>query len=244
MLKAAINAYLRQNNLHCFSPKAILFDMDGVLYDSMPYHVRAWQETAEKYKLIAKPEDFYLYEGRTGNSTLDILFRQTFGRDATPEEKKNIYEEKNALFTKYNRERPMKGAAEVLKQVVNAGWQAILVTGSGQLGLPEKLNETYPGVFVRTKMVTAYDVKYGKPHPEPYLAGLAKAGVKACEAIVVENAPLGVQAGVAAGIFTIAVNTGPLPGRGLLEAGANALFPDMQSLSEAWHELTCAGGFA
>ena len=60
-------------------------------------------------------------------------------------------------------------------------------------------------------MVTAFDVKYGKPHPEPYLMGLEKAGVHANEAFVVENAPMGVEAGVAAGIFTIAVNTGPSP---------------------------------
>ena len=62
--------------------------------------------------------------------------------------------------------------------------------------------------------------------------GLQKAGVAANEAIVVENAPLGVEAGVAAGIFTIAVNTGPLPDQVLLDKGANLLFPSMEALSE------------
>ena len=80
-------------------------------------------------------------------------------------------------------------------------------------------------------MVTAYDVKYGKPHPEPYLMGLQKAGVATNEAIVIENAPMGVEAGVAAGIFTIAVNTGPLPDQVLLDRGANLLFPDMATLA-------------
>ena len=80
-------------------------------------------------------------------------------------------------------------------------------------------------------MVTAYDVKYGKPHPEPYLMGLQKAGVAANEAIVIENAPMGVEAGVAAGIFTIAVNTGPLPDQVLLDRGANLLFPNMATLA-------------
>ena len=80
-------------------------------------------------------------------------------------------------------------------------------------------------------MVTAYDVKYGKPHPEPYLMGLQKAGVAANEAIVIENAPMGVEAGVAAGIFTIAVNTGPLPDQVLVDRGANLLFPDMTALA-------------
>ena len=64
--------------------------------------------------------------------------------------------------------------------------------------------------------------------------GLKKAGVEASEAIVVENAPIGVQAAKAAGIYTIAVNTGPLDAKVLLDAGADVLFPSMQALCEAW----------
>ena len=86
-------------------------------------------------------------------------------------------------------------------------------------------------------MVTAFDVKYGKPNPEPYLMGLAKADASPNEAIVVENAPIGVQAGVAAGIFTIAVNTGPLDGQVLLDAGANLLFPSMQAFCDQWEQV-------
>ena len=63
--------------------------------------------------------------------------------------------------------------------------------------------------------------------------GLEKAGVKPWEAIVVENAPLGVQAGVAADVFTIAVNTGPLKDEVLLNAGADLLYPSMSALSES-----------
>ena len=86
-------------------------------------------------------------------------------------------------------------------------------------------------------MVTAFDVKYGKPDPEPYLIGLEKAGVQPWEAIVVENASLGVQAGVAARIFTVAVNTGPLPDRVLLDAGADYLLPDMERLAHRFEDL-------
>ena len=57
------------------------------------------------------------------------------------------------------------------------------------------------------------------------------------EAIVVENAPLGIRAGHAAHILTVAVNTGPLPDEELLVAGANLIFPDMQSFSDHWHDL-------
>ncbi|MDH6305114.1 HAD superfamily hydrolase (TIGR01509 family) [Parabacteroides sp. PF5-5] len=217
--------------------KAVLFDMDGVLYDSMPFHARAWYETAMRHQLDATPEDFFLFEGRTGDSTVNALFQRTFQRDATQEERETIYKEKAALFNTYNDGQPMEGAAEVLKQVKAIGLDTLIVTGSGQHSLIDKLNQSFPGVFVREKMVTGYDVIYGKPHPEPYLMGLEKAGVKASEAIVVENAPMGVQAAVAAGIFTIAVNTGPLDDSVLLEAGASLLYPDMKSLAADWKNI-------
>ena len=100
-------------------------------------------------------------------------------------------------------------------------------------------------------MVTAFDVKYGKPNPEPYLMGMEKYrkapqsqkgegdhdGLSANSFIVVENAPLGVQAGVAAGVFTIAVNTGPLPDEALLSQGANLLFHSMQEFCDEWEKV-------
>ena len=187
MIQEAVNRYLLKRKQTSLSPKAVLFDMDGVLYDSMRFHARAWYETATHHQLISTPELFYLYEGRTGESTINELYQKTFLRDATDEEK--------------------------------------------------KLEHTYPGYFKREKMVTAFDVKLGKPHPEPYLMGLEKAGVKPYEALVVENAPMGIQAGVAAGIFTIAVNTGPLDDRILLDAGADLLYPDMTALAKDWDNL-------
>ena len=63
---------------------------------------------------------------------------------------------------------------------------------------------------------------------------LQKGGLAPNEAIVVENAPMGVQAGAAAGIFTVAVNTGPIDGQVLLDAGANVLFPSMQDFCKAF----------
>ena len=125
----------------------------------------------------------------------------------------------------------------MLENIRKAGLKIVLVTGSGQKSLLNRLNRFFPGIFAPENMVTAYDVKYGKPNPEPYLMGLKKAGVSASEAVVVENAPLGVRAGVAAGIFTIAVNTGPLPDEVLGREGANVIFPSMQYLAENWGEV-------
>jgi HAD superfamily hydrolase (TIGR01509 family) len=240
MIQEAISQYLQRQGQANLSPKAVLFDMDGVLYDSMPFHARAWHETAIRHNLLATPEDFYLFEGRTGDSTIDELFYRTFRHEAMPEEKDVIYQEKAALFNKYNDGRVMKGAPEVLEQVRAYGLETLIVTGSGQHSLIDKLNHTFPGVFERDKMITAFDVAYGKPHPEPYLMGLEKAGVTPREAIVIENAPMGIRAAVAAGIFTIAVNTGPLKDDILWNEGANLLYPDMDSLAADWGNIMAA----
>lgn len=237
MIEEAIIRYLRKQGHERLTPKAVLFDMDGVLYDSMRFHARSWMSVARTYHLDATPEDFYLFEGQTGENTINELFLRTFHRNATPEEKKNLYEEKTRLFKQMNDGTPMPGAAAVLEKVKASGAQGLVVTGSGQRTLIDKLEHSYPGMFSPEKMVTAFDVKYGKPHPEPYRMGLEKAGVKANEALVVENAPMGVEAGVAAGIFTIAVNTGPLKDEVLLEAGADLLFANMTELAENWDEL-------
>ena len=123
----------------------------------------------------------------------------------------------------------MPGARDLLGMVKRAGKQIVLVTGSAQVSLLEHLEHHCPGCFRRELMVTGFDVKHGKPHPEPYLMGLQKAGIQASEAVVVENAPLGVEAAHAAGIFTIAVNTGPLPDDILRQSGADVVLPDMKA---------------
>jgi beta-phosphoglucomutase-like phosphatase (HAD superfamily) len=86
-------------------------------------------------------------------------------------------------------------------------------------------------------ITTAYDVTRGKPAPDPYLMGMKKAGTEPWQTIVVENAPLGIRAGVASRAFTIAVNTGPLPDATLMAEGPQLLFKKMVDLSKAWSEL-------
>ncbi len=211
--------------------------MDGVLFDSMPSHAQAWLDTMTLLGVDCTLEDFYMYEGRTGFSTINLLFNKTFGRDASQEECKEIYEKKSNRFNELNNSNLMTGAPDVLLKAKENNITSLIVTGSGQLSLFEKIETNFPGAFRKDLMVTAYDVKIGKPHPEPYLMGLKKAGVEASEAIVIENAPLGVKSGKAAGIFTIAVNTGPLPDQILLDCGADCVYPDMQALANDFENL-------
>lgn len=217
-----------------FDLRAILFDMDGVLYDSMPAHQQSWQETFDElgFKSIT-PNEFYLHEGRTGKSTINLLFERELGRKASSEEIKRIYERKTELFHQFNSGNIIPEALNVLLQVQHAGYGVVLVTGSGQPALLNRLDSNFPGFFSPPNMVTGHDVKHGKPHPEPFLMGLQKGGnLQPNQAIVIENAPLGVEAAVKAGIFTIAVNTGPLSDTVLKDAGANIVFASMHELHE------------
>lgn len=217
--------------------KAVLFDMDGVLFNSMPLHAKSWYETSQYYGFDLTQDEAYQYEGRTGKSTIKLLAQRCWHRDATDQECKDIYATKCKIFNSFPKSEPMEGAKELLHKVKADGFQVVLVTGSGQKSLLDRLDKHFPQIFEKDLMVTSFDVKHGKPNPEPYLRGLAKANVKPWEALVVENAPLGVRAGVAAQIFTLALNTGPLPNEILLNEGSNALFPSMQDFCNKWEQV-------
>ena len=240
MTNPEIQTFLDKHGYDKIDLKAVLIDMDGVLYDSMKNHANAWYETISALGIDSTPHEFYLYEGRTGASTINLLFQRAFNRPATEKEIHEIYAKKTESFNRQPKAEAMPGAAEFLKKIKAAGLTPVLVTGSGQTSLLDKLDHEYTGIFTPETMVTAFDVKYGKPHPEPYLIGLQKAKAKPNQAIVIENAPLGVEAGVAAGIFTIGVNTGPLDDEVLLSAGANMLVSDMQTLADRFEEIYTA----
>lgn len=229
--------YLNKHGFEQTCLKAVLFDMDGVLFDSMPNHAYAWSHAMTQFGLEMSAEEAYLHEGRTGAGTINILAQRAWGRDATEEEKQIIYKAKSDLFSRCPEAPKMPGAHELLIKIKDSGRTPLIVTGSGQVTLLDRLNSNFPGIFRRELMVTSFDVKHGKPNPEPYLMGLRKGHLQPWEGIVVENAPLGVEAAVAANIFTIAVNTGPLPDSILLDAGADLLFPSMQALCNAWDDL-------
>lgn len=236
-MNTAITNYLKTHGYSQINLKAVLFDMDGVLFDSMKNHATAWHEAMKQYGMELSREEAYMHEGRTGAATVNIVSQRERGYEADEEEVKRIYQTKSDIFNSLPKAERMPGAYEVLVKIKQAGLIPMVVTGSGQLSLLDKLNHHFPDIFKRELMVTAFDVKYGKPNPEPYLMALEKAGIQPNEAIVIENAPLGVRAGVAAGVFTVAVNTGPLPDHALLDKGANLLFPSMPAFNEHWEEL-------
>ena len=217
--------------------RAVLFDMDGILYDSMPGHARAWMAMCAEAGLDAREEEFFESEGRTGADTIDILILRNLGRPATDTEKRDLYAVKSRYFAASGRRPPMPGAREAVQAVLEAGALPVLVTGSGQASLLERLEIDFPGAFPAHRRVTAHDVVPGKPHPEPFLRGLEKAGVDADEAIAVDNAPLGVASASAARVYTLGVITGPLADGSLLGAGADEELRGMEQCRKRLIEL-------
>lgn len=233
MYSGYVRRFLERNDYINVIPRAALIDMDGTLYDSMPCHARAWQQMMVEVGIDAPLDYFFRYEGRTGASTIDILFRRFFNREATEQEKVDLYRRKTELFAAMPPVEPMPGAKDMLDLLKSIGVKRVLVTGSGQNTLLNRLETDFPGAFLPDMRVTSRDVKHGKPNPEPFLMGMTKAGVTPDECIVIENAPLGVQAGHASGAFTIGVTTGPLAPKELEDAGADIVFPSMTECAQA-----------
>lgn len=231
-LNYAVQSYLLRNNYLKLTPIAALIDMDGTLYDSMPSHARAWQTMMSEIGVDIAIDDFFRYEGRTGKSTINILFNKAFGRDASDEEVAALYRRKTELFAAMPPVKPMPGAEQMLSFLRSTGVKRVLVTGSGQRSLINRLEADYPGAFSPDMIITGADVSKGKPDPEPYLAAMALAGVHPWESIVIENAPLGIEAGHRSKAFTIGVNTGPIPVQELWDAGADIVFPSMQEFAD------------
>ena len=227
-----ITNYLHSNKFTNLDLRAVLFDMDGIIYNSMPAHEISWQQTMREWGMKTEPNEFFIQEGRPARFTINLVFQRNLKRDATEQEIDDIYKRKSELFFENDSGALIEGIEETIQITQSRGLIAILVTGSGQTGLYERLNGDLPNIFTPENMVTAFEVEIGKPDPEPFLMGLEKAGnLKPNQAIVLENAPLGVESGHRANIFTVAVNTGPLLDSVLTDAGADMLLDSIEAFN-------------
>ncbi|EHG15326.1 beta-phosphoglucomutase [Prevotella histicola JCM 15637 = DNF00424] len=220
------------------SPKVVLFDMDGVLYDSMPNHGIAWQRAMKEFGIHFTVEDSYATEGARGVDTIRKYAKAQLGKELTEEEAQKMYDLKAHYFHEMPEAKIFDGVTDLMKKIKDSGLKIGIVTGSAQRPLIERVTHDFGDFVSRDQITTAFDVKRGKPNPDPYLMGLKKAGNYApSEGIVVENAPLGVRAGVAAGCYTVAINSGPLADSVLINEGANILFPTIREFADNWKEV-------
>ena len=114
MLEEKITKYLERHGFERFAPKAVLFDMDGVLYDSMPHHDIAWQQSMNEFGLTMPPMGAYQYEGMRGPETIQKLAREQWGKELTEEEAQQMYDRKSAIFTELGGAEQMHGILDLM----------------------------------------------------------------------------------------------------------------------------------
>jgi len=206
--------------------KSVFFDMDGVIIDSMGLHAKCWVLALKEHGVSISLRDVYLHEGEKGEKTLQHFFKIN-GRELDKEISDSVF----SLYKRYFRENfsviYFDGVKDCLNYLVQKGVYIGIVTGTSD---KKVIGEVVDGLPVKmSHVLSGADVVNGKPHPEPYLRALEMFGHKACESIVVENAPFGIQSAKEAGIYTVALETS-LPAEHL--SNADKIFPNMRLFYE------------
>jgi sugar-phosphatase len=175
-----------------FCCSAILFDLDGVLLDSTRVVAAQYRRWATENGL--DPDE--VMKAAHGVRTIEVIQRVAPHLDAVAETQK--IEKREAAADEVVR---MPGAIELLSSIPKGRW-CVVTSGTRFLAVTRMRKF---GVPVPEIMVTADDVKNGKPDPEPYLKGAELLRVKPAECVVVEDAPAGIQAARAAGMKVVSL---------------------------------------
>jgi len=193
---------------------AVIFDLDGVIVDSMAYHFLAWYEALAPYGVRVSCFDVFAKEGERWDRTLRDLFLRA-GIKPVPRILAEVFSRRQRIFKKYFKRFIFKGAPEFLGCLKKRGYLLGLVTGTPT----HEVHRILPvRIFRLFDCVIAGDrVKKGKPHPEPYLKAGRELNVAPRACVVVENAPYGIESAKRAGMFCVAVTTS-LPGEYLRRA--------------------------
>ncbi|MGM0770935.1 MAG: HAD family hydrolase [Halobacteriota archaeon] len=182
---------------------SLIFDADGVLMDSMPCHADAWVRTFSEVGIDIVRQDIYDIEGSNHVGVINLIF-DTAGRKPNPEIIEKLRVRKRELFLKKKSIKPFEGMYDLLIKLKD-NFHLAVVSGSDRPIVDNMLNEFYPDIFEVT--ISGADVTKGKPDPEPYLKAIEILGVKKENCIVIENAPLGVDAAKNADLCCVAVPT-------------------------------------
>jgi len=184
---------------------ALIFDMDGVLIDSMPYHAQAWIAVLREIGVAITRDDVYAREGEPGAASLSVFLKQN-GMDPDPETIRDLLARKERLFKQTTPPQPFNGVREFIAELRRLGKRLAIVTGTAReelnVSLPEDIRDQFEVI------VTGDRIQRGKPDPEPYLTAVAELRVDPAKALVIENAPLGLRAAKAAGLrcWTVATS--------------------------------------
>jgi sugar-phosphatase len=179
-------------SIHC---RGVLFDLDGVLVDSTPAVARVWAGWAREHGLIPD-EVVKKAHGRPSLTTIrELLPCADHDAENREVERREISDVDGVI--------PLPGAMELLGALPPERW-AIVTSCTRPLA---HVRIRVAGLPQPRQLVTADDIKHGKPDPEPYLKGAQILGLPASKCIVFEDAPAGIRAGKAAGARVVALRT-------------------------------------
>jgi sugar-phosphatase len=198
--------------------RGILFDLDGVLVDSTPAVERVWHGWAVEHGFVPD-EVVRRAHGRPSMTTIrELLPHGDHEAENREVERREISDVAGVV--------PLPGALALLRGLPDAAWtivtsctKPLAYVRIGAAGLPA------PKV-----LVTASDVRHGKPDPEPYLKGAEILQLAPTDCVVVEDAPAGIRAGKAAGARVLALRT-TAPDAELQAAGATWIVDDLSHVS-------------
>ena len=171
--------------------KAVIWDMDGVIADTAPYHLKAWQHVFHKRGVSFTEEDFRRHFGQRN----DTIIRSTLGKQMSLSEVEAIAGEKEETFRKAlgHNIKPLPGAINLLKSQREHGFKIALASSAPI----ENIRMITRGIGVDNcfhVIVTGRDVAEGKPSPQGFLLAARKLGVDPGRCIVIEDAVAGVAA--------------------------------------------------
>ncbi|MCB1153913.1 HAD family phosphatase [bacterium] len=183
----------------------VLFDVDGVLLDSMTAHVESWVRAGQELGLEIPEHEVYLREGEKSERTARDFIKAA-GLMTTKKRIQMLIDKKAEIYMRLSTApRPFPGVGALLESLVNAGMLVGFVTGTSRAEIQEAMPGEFEPYFKAS--VCGDEVMHGKPNPEPYMAGMRILGVAPRECLVIENAPLGIQSALTAGATVWAVRS-------------------------------------
>lgn len=187
-----------------FDFRAVIFDMDGVITNTMPYHFDAWLKVFSEVGIKVNCYDIYKREGQDGLTSVREIFTERRVKFNLAQARE-ILARKEQLFKRIVKIKFVKGARPFIRSLKKQGFLLGLVTGTSRHEVERILPKELFGLFDAS--VTGDEITRGKPHPEPFLKALKMLRVRAQEALVIENAQFGIEAAKRSRLFCVALET-------------------------------------